>query len=186
MNLTKTEDILSGDVQFAMSVLRRTGDLSPMFVIHGASGEVVPISALTETDEEKDQTYKLIELLNVACNARAYTHMATAWMSRPKNQGESAVRPSLDPDRQEIMIVSVITRTAILAHITKIFRDDAGNITDLEHMEIDGKTAISGRAAELLPLVDITPEMTMEAKVILNKLGINLPDPPPSSSASVH
>jgi hypothetical protein len=132
-------DILNANKEFAMEFIRDTGDIDTMAVLHFPVGSF-PLGLNFSTPEEKVAVREEFKKGVSDTGAEVVSVMFTAWMSIRDSHPGKEFRPSEDPNRIEVLVVSVFSNDgAAMNEIHRILRGRDGNVLGFEKEDTSGE-----------------------------------------------
>lgn len=164
--MAEAEDIIQSDLRFAKEMIRTRGEVTPMFVLHGANGVSVPVATPFGSDEEKAAVCGLIRAMCATLPVVAYSMLCEAWSTRvARDDAASRVRPSESPDRREVVMATAVTRAGCVSAAAEILRDGGGRAVGFGPDEVaDG---MAGPFASLLPPAPLSEEVRGRARELV-------------------
>lgn len=173
------------DMQFAETMLMKTGEVAPLAVLHSADTvRMVPYE--TDVADTPAEFLQLVQLIAVAENAQAVSFMSEAWVAKvAKEPGEGAaafqartgtIRPSKSENRTETVYVAICYRDKetgeriAIGTVREIERRANGKPAGLKPAEM-GIEGWQGRAFELMPEAPPTPVSQSAARAALAIMG---------------
>lgn len=152
MEFTATPKEMLADIrQFGERQMRRSGSVSPMFVIHKQDGDRVPISVQWGSDVEKQVACATVRMLIRQERAIGYAFVAEAWMFIPDAGFDLRMRPSQMPGRVEVLSMLAVTHREKLFELRRIVRRKSGAFRRLDPVDVPmGVDAVEGRMTALM------------------------------------
>lgn len=164
------------DKTYAERAIIARGQLAPIFVVHAANGDVVPVLIGNFSPETRELTYLLARTACIAFDAVALGMITEAWMATQPIGTPIEHAPSEREDRIEVVIVSMAVRDDATGEIAKYFsgreilRDATGKVTGLAELTMDGQP--EGRLFDVLPDQRVPPVAQQAALALLSKAGL--------------
>lgn len=178
---------LACDRAFADKILKQTGQLATMMVLHLETGSVPMYTPIT-SDAQSEDLCKFFTLLLIANEARAFTHMSRTWVRTGSTRGgdsavaagqrmRNGVHPGEAPDWIEGVTVCVVYRDdqgrrRMLAEVGKITRHAIGTVSEIEWTEQDGSVA---GMEDILNLMTSEPNSPDIVDLVRHKIGSATP-----------
>lgn len=152
------------DLAFARARMLDSGSVSPMFLVHGATGLAV-ISAPFRNAEEKASYFEFVRMHALATSAHAIGFVMEAWLT--------VLTPGAEPERIEVIWVGQSARLepGKLRHrfqAERIERDAAGAVVGLKPFATQADA--TGGALTHLLASDPPPELVEAARLALEAL----------------
>ena len=144
LELTNQADRL---LEMAAKNIGRDGYLIPTGVIYKPDGEVMVCGLPFASTSDKQKCFQAFRSIAREKSAVAVAFVSEAWVATRKNDGPvdfgEVVTPSQSPDREEVIIVTVITPDSNVVRMASILRDgeefrclgeirSEGNVVDAE------------------------------------------------------
>lgn len=165
---------------FAKDVMKQHGYLLTIWIAWRGEESHTFIVPLFD-DEQKALVLSLLNIIFVTGQYDQYINLTEGWMvSTDPNKIKSNVRPSQDPGKKEVVVITSVTKEEKKVKFFEILRNKKEQVTDL--VGLDPETEIKGRMTELLnPLPkDIPEEMFFMAKALFHHFSLNPTTFPPS------
>lgn len=159
---------------YATHMMRTTGSVPPTVIADTAAGYVFCMPAGLPDEEAKDRFAETARLLAVAHAATALVMVVEAWvrLAIPGTPLDTETRPSLAPDRREMVVLMLEDTTRCGNRFLPILRDAAGGFLEFGHHPMPEFATAEGRFAGLMPKSTPTTAEVTSAKATLLKLGM--------------
>jgi hypothetical protein len=173
------------DIRHAEKVLTTSGEVIPMFIVHGLTGKYA-IATPWRDDREKRQCIEVVRLFCAAHDAYALSMLVEAWTASAVHDGtdKDAARskalaglpPSQRPDRQEVVLALCVTFEAgkrrVRQRMHPIIRGADGKPIGLglDLHAGDEDTAMEGRMVDILPSPAFPLHLRKMARDLLAKM----------------
>lgn len=129
-----TDELLESALHFAHDYYTRNEEMLPQLLFEDADGTPVVVVFPFTNDVEKEASLGLLRGMLYAHGATSYTVMTEGWVGSHTSEAEKAKapRPSLDPNRKEVLTVLVVTRSGDRTGVLyEIQREPGGKVTNL-------------------------------------------------------
>ena len=168
------ETLLAHAEGYADHMLRTTGSVTPALFLDTPAGEVFCILAGPDmTEATKDKMVHVCRMLAVSTRATASALVMEAWMVRAKEgKLDTDTRPSLNPDREEVVNLMAENLRGMRGRILAIQRDDAGAYAGLGESNMPDANGGEGRFVGILPQQTPDIRAVMQARFVTRSMGL--------------
>jgi hypothetical protein len=161
---------------YALHMMRTTGSVPPTVIADTDEGLIFCTPSSLADEAAKDRFADVARLLAVAYNARALLMVVEAWvrMATPDGTLDTTIRPSLAPDKREMVVLMMEDRSRCANTFLPIIRDGCGAFAEFGAIPVPDFTSAAGRFAGLMPKFTPNAEQVTAAKAALLKLGMHV------------
>ena len=182
--MTNWQDRLAYDFKYAKDMLKKYGDVQPMFVVHCKDGAMKVVFARWEDGEQKHTLQSAVVLMAVAEEAPAISFISEAWQrhmpiadDESEDQWMERANNLTDEQREALPAKEIVICTCayrengerhVIAASAEIMRDGDGDVTGTVDLGgEDGPEDMTGPMVEILCPYEPTKEMIAKAKEIM-------------------
>jgi hypothetical protein len=154
MSTTMT-DLIEGAEAFARDWYKDNEEMLPLAHLLVPEGPPIVITFVHRDEREKSRALEALRMALRETSARAYMIMSEAWTAEetdntPQQGRAGFVQPSRRPDRQEVLLITIVERAGPKCSVMyAIERDGAGAVTAIKHMDTATGGEVQGRVLDL-------------------------------------
>ena len=173
---TRLEALARQAKDYALHMMRTTGSVPATVIADTDEGYVFCMPSALADDAAKDRFAEVTRLFAIAQDSRALVMVVEAWARLPDANGhlDTDTRPSLAPNRKEVVVLMLETHSRNATCMLPILRDQGGAFAEFGDPGplVFGESA--GRFSGLMPRNKPGAREAAGAKAALLKLGMTV------------
>lgn len=144
------EEISTVAQAYAAELFEKHNEVPTTFMVLKPDGELLIAVAPWGDDLERARVLFSIRLLIMMTEATAYAHVGEAWtVTRHQKEMRARIQPKDCEDREEILCVSVVTRTGEKSHQTWALLRDENSVRIGAERKMDEGVEVGGAMFDL-------------------------------------
>jgi len=170
------EELAAQAKDYALHMMRTTGSVPATVIADTDEGYVFCMPSGLADDAAKDRFAEVTRLFAIAQDSRALVMVVEAWARLPDANGhlDTDTRPSLAPDRKEVVVLILEDHSRNATSMLPILRDEGGGFTEFGDPGPLTFGESAGRFSGLIPRNKPSVREAAQAKATLLGLGMSI------------